>query len=278
MIQIAPTKGWVVTHSLPQNFINTAITVTANSPFADAIRAEFHRRKPKKIIETGTFEATGTTWIIHMAMYEAGITDADFITMECNHINYGKALGNINQRQMRVRAFLALSVPRWMLPTKRQIQTDCVETVRDGVFIDFYDQDRAEQYWNETANPMIPDDFLGMSMAWFGGRPDFVLMDSSGHLGKIEFDYLMTLMKGPCTIALDDTLHFKNIDSLAAAKADPRFSVIAEGPDKFGWALVRFDPVPVGFDEHAATGGKLTEHASGAAMGLIAEGAELANI
>jgi hypothetical protein len=238
----ARAKGYIVTHSLSQEQIKTAITVTSQSPFATAIIAEFKERKPRKVIETGTFEGNGTTRIIHMAALEAGVENLDFWTMECNPNSFSKALNNIVTNKLNVRALFGVSVPRRILPSQAEIQKICVDTVYDGVFIDHFDHNRAEMYFRESNNPFGPDDLLGLVLDHFQNRPDFVLLDSAGHMGFIEFQYLLSKLQGPCTIACDDTGHFKHYKSLLTMKSDPRFKVLAEGTDKFGWAVSRFEP------------------------------------
>ena len=81
--------------------------------------------------------------------------------------------------------------------------------------------------------------------AW-NGKPDFVLLDSAGHMGIIEFDYFLSLVRGPCTLMLDDTRHVKHHPSLQRMKADPRFVIELESPEKFGFVLASFHPKRTG--------------------------------
>jgi hypothetical protein len=45
-------------------------------------------------------------------------------------------------------------------------------------------------------------------------------------------------------IALDDTLHVKHRESLRRIKADPRFTLLEESKEKFGWVTAEFTPRP----------------------------------
>ena len=235
---IKHNPSWIITHSLPASFLGSdATAVSREGGFAGAIRRAIHEYRPKRIFESGTYMAQGTTAIIAESV---GNATADFVTVEANNIHYGHALGNIMRDGMNVRALLGLSLPRKLLPTLTQIQADCVDHVEDGVYIDFYDYERAQKYWEEGCRPAVPDDLMGLVLAAWEGRPDFVLLDSAGHLGWIEFQYALSMITCPCTIALDDVNHWKHYRSWKFIKNDPRFTVLAEGSDKFGWGIARF--------------------------------------
>jgi hypothetical protein len=76
----------------------------------------------------------------------------------------------------------------------------------------------------------------------FRKPPDFVMLDSAGHLGWIEFQYLMLFLKLPCVLALDDTKHLKHYRTLAFIEKDSRFKVVARGSERFGWVVAEFQP------------------------------------
>ena len=79
-------------------------------------------------------------------------------------------------------------------------------------------------------------------MKEFDHRPDFVLLDSGGHMGYVEFRYALPLIHGPCYIALDDIYHVKHHRSFRELQNDPRFELVAVSEEKFGFCVARFTP------------------------------------
>jgi hypothetical protein len=80
-------------------------------------------------------------------------------------------------------------------------------------------------------------------LAHFEYQPDFVLLDSAGHLGHLEFVYTTSKLRGRCFIALDDTNHVKHYQSVLDMKQDPkRFRIVAESKEKFGFCIAEFNP------------------------------------
>jgi hypothetical protein len=86
----------------------------------------------------------------------------------------------------------------------------------------------------------VPDDLLGGCLREFGGRPDFVLLDSAGHMGHIEFAYLLSQLTGPCHIALDDIRHIKHHRSFRQIQSNPRFELLVSSNEKFGFCLANY--------------------------------------
>src|SRR5207248_1789299 len=103
-------------------------------------------------------------------------------------------------------------------------------------------ENRADLYHRETDFPGVQDDMLGRCIKECNGRPDFVLLDSAGHIGYQEFSYLVKLLEGPCVIALDDVYHIKHHKSLQQIQSDPRFNILALSREKFGFCFVEFSP------------------------------------
>jgi hypothetical protein len=217
--------------------------VPADSQFARCVRDLFSRIRPTRIIETGTYLGTGTTSIIASAIRDLGIDDARFISIEVNPRNLERACINLLCAGLEVELVNALSVPRALLPTIQQIENELVENVvADGLIVDHEQHDRARLYFGETNFDQLPDDALGHAIRQFDGRPDFLLLDSGGHMGWIEFRYALELLKGPCHIALDDIYHVKHHRSFELIKHDARFRLLAASEEKFGFCIARFDP------------------------------------
>ena len=217
--------------------------IDAGSHFARCIRDTFAKLRPKRIIETGTYLGTGTTLVIARALRELGLEGATFYSIEVNPAHVRRAIENLARHGFVVDILNGLSVPRALLPTVKQIEDAYVRHVlADGLVVDHEEPDRARLYHRETDFPNLPDDLLGKSLATFDYRPDFVLLDSGGHLGHAEFRYAIDKLRGPCVIALDDIHHVKHYQSFRDMRADDRFDVIAASEEKFGFCIARFNP------------------------------------
>jgi hypothetical protein len=223
---------------------NKDLTIVDQSgDFATAIRLLFKQIKPTKLIETGTYRGTGTTTIIAEALRELKLHDSTFFSIEINPKNYSLALAHVEQRGYRARLLNGLSVPRDLLPTRADIDRDYVKSAVPGAqFVDHQPETRAELYFRETDFSFLPDDLLGFAMDELGNRPDFVLLDSGGHMGLIEFNYLIGRLRGPCWIALDDILHVKHARSYQQMQADPRFTIRTVSSEKFGFCIAHYTP------------------------------------
>jgi hypothetical protein len=136
-----------------------------------------------------------------------------------------------------------LSVPRRLLPTIQQIEDQLVRNVEDdGLIVDHEENDRAQLYYRETDFSDLPDDLLGDVLRRFDYRSDFILLDSGGHMGHVEFAYVIEQLRGKCYIALDDIYHVKHHRSFQQISSDRRFSLVAVSEEKFGFCIARFEP------------------------------------
>lgn len=213
------------------------------SEFARCIGELFERHRPRRIIETGTYLGTGTTGIICSTLQRLGINDAAFYSIEVNPAHYRKAVANLAARGHAPRLLNGLSVPRSLLPTREQIEQAYVNDPPPArIFVDHDERKRVDLYYRETDFPHLPDDLLSQCLGAFDGRPDFVLLDSGGHMGNVEFCYTIERLRGECLVALDDIRHVKHYRSFAQLQADPRFELLVQSPEKFGFCLARFTP------------------------------------
>jgi cephalosporin hydroxylase len=225
--------------SLKQNLTGVA----TESHLARCVRQLFAQVRPRRVIETGTYHGTGSTTIIASALRDAGIGDATFFSIEVNPHNYRKSLANLAKQNLAVSVLNGLSVPRQLLPSREQIEQHYVREVEaDGIFVDHEEAQRAMLYHKETDYPDAPDDLLGRCLKNFNCRPDFVLLDSGGHMGHVEFRYVLPLIKAPCHIALDDIYHVKHHRSFQELGDDPRFELVAVSEEKFGFCIAKFMP------------------------------------
>jgi len=217
--------------------------VLTESQFARSVRDVFAAIRPTRIIETGTYRGTGTTTIIASAIRDLCIEKAQFVSIEVNPNNVKRARENLAKVGLSVEILNGLSVPRSMLPTMEQIEQDLVKHVlADGLVVDHEEHERAELYFRETDFSGLPEDLLGQALRRFDDKPDFVLLDSGGHMGFVEFRYVIERLAGPCHIALDDIYHVKHYRSFQEIKNDSRFEVVAASEEKFGFCIARFNP------------------------------------
>lgn len=216
--------------------------VATDSEFARSLKRVFRERRPARVLETGTHLGTGTTRIIGEAIREAGLGNVQFISIEVNPEYVAQARANAAAAGIPVDIRHGLSVPRTMLPAAEQVRQEYVEKVDPAVFVDHPESVRVQTYLAETDFPGVEDDLLGKALRDWDGKPDFLLLDSAGHMGFIEYEYALTQLRGPCAIMLDDTRHVKHHRSVQRMKQDPRFTIEADSPEKFGYVLARFEP------------------------------------
>ncbi|HVT89395.1 MAG TPA: hypothetical protein VHD56_11125 [Tepidisphaeraceae bacterium] len=217
--------------------------IDTQGQFARSIQSLFEKIRPRKIIETGTYRGTGTTAVIANALRELEIDDARFLSIEINPRHLAIARDNLAKAGLSVELLHGLSVPRSLLPSIEQIEQDLVKQVMaDGLIVDHEEADRARLYYNETNYADLPQDMLGQALREFDNHPDFVLLDSGGHMGYIEFRYLIDNLAGPCHIALDDVNHVKHFRSFKDICEDSRFRLVTASEEKFGFCIARFEP------------------------------------
>lgn len=214
--------------------------------FASCIKDYFEYVNPRKIMETGLYHGMGSTRIIASLIRDIPIKGADFYSIECStcHINTAKENLRIGGLLPYVSIVSGLSIPKDLLPTKEEIDARIEKTaLHAGVKLD-HEQDpkNGANYYRKETETFERDDRIGDILSLFNGKPDFVLLDSGGHIGKIEFEYLIGNLEAPCTIALDDTRHVKHFESAEIIRKDPRFTVLADNHEKFGSMLVKFTP------------------------------------
>ena len=229
------------------------MAVDQHSEFSRVLFELFVRIRPQKLIETGTYLGKGTTLIIARALQNAGLDGAEFHTIEVNPIHYAQALGNLDQAGLlnRVTLHHGLSIPREDLPNAEATRNSTIEGLEGlEIFVDHPQESRVVRYLQETSH-RCEDDLLGQVLVGFDGKPDFVLLDSAGHMGYQEFCHLMRHVRGNFYLMLDDVNHLKHYRTVQQIRKDPRFSLEIESPEKFGFALAyfRFDPTQSEFVE-----------------------------
>ncbi|MBF0344193.1 MAG: hypothetical protein HQL06_08175 [Nitrospirae bacterium] len=219
--------------------------IGASSDYAKHIGRLFKELRPHMIIETGTYLGLGSTTIIASTIKELAIEDCVFYSIEVNPHHHKIAVENLTKNGLidLVTPVNGLSLPRNLLPDIDEIEDRFVRNLEFGdIFVDHKEEERARLYFQEANFEGVPDDLLGKYLSEFDYKPDFLMLDSAGHLGFIEFNYVVSMLKGPCVFALDDVYHVKHYKSFLAVRSDKRFEIIMESKEKFGFCTVRFSP------------------------------------
>ena len=210
------------------------------SGFAAALADAIRTLKPRKLLETGTFYGDGSTRIIADALEEGGVADYEFYTIEVNPVRATGARKNLANTEVIVEN--GLTVRRDMLPDFNEIGICCAQAEQLGMTVDYDEEERRQRYFKETDFCEVPEGMLATVLDRFEGRPDFVLLDSAGHMGYLEFQYLLEHLKGSCVLALDDIKHVKHYKSFEHILKDSRFTVLeSDTEDRFGFGIFRFD-------------------------------------
>jgi hypothetical protein len=202
--------------------------------FRDSMTAIIQERRPRSIIETGTYLGLGTTKIIAEALEG----DYQFFTIEANPYSYGEACRNLSQYP-KIRILNGYSVPQRLMPTREGLIQWLRELGSLDIYVDFQEDERIDCYMREGGHN-VPYDMLGVCMRYL--RPDLVVLDSAGHMGFIEFCYVRSLLVSPCLFVLDDTNHVKHYQSLEWIKSDPHFTLLKESDEKFGFCIAGYKP------------------------------------
>jgi hypothetical protein len=219
--------------------VNVGMTISPpeHGEFEDAIRRTVARFKPRNVIETGTYLGNGTTRVLHDALKSNG-PDFTFVTIEAQY-TYWKVASAHYRNNPEVVCLHGLSIPRSNLPTRDEIQKQFVDDETPGIYFDHPKEVRAALYMKEQETEG-PDKLLWVALGAFGFRPDLVLLDSAGHLGFLEFTYLMKLVKSPFVLVLDDVRHCKHNRTANSIVGNSFWEVIETGTERFGWLVARF--------------------------------------
>jgi len=231
----------ILVEKLPQKLAESP-SINTNGEFADALRQVIKEYDPRRLLETGTFDGLGSTAIISESINPL----ARLITIECDFSLYAKAVANTRKFGHKVDCRNGLSIPSSMLPTKDEIVkmlSECPDNLnKDYPEVQNLD-DYAIYYLDEMKRDFKEDDLIKQIVSKvFGGKLDFAILDSAGHLGWLEFACLLNFLESPCIIALDDVNHIKHYKSMEAIRSSKVFTILNEGDERYGWAIARYDP------------------------------------
>lgn len=112
-----------------------------------------------------------------------------------------------------------------------------------GMDVDPNPGQEAEFYLGEV-NYKVEDKRLGIAMLETDYRPQFVMLDSAGHLGFIEFLYLMSMVEEPFVLALDDIRHLKHWRSFEWLAKHDQFKIIDyDLEERHGFCIAEWRPL-----------------------------------
>lgn len=213
---------------------------------ASIITECFKKYTPRKIIETGTYQGLGSTKVIASLIRDLHIQDAKFYSIECNEAFLNQAKINIAAHGLMdfVTPIKGLSIPRALIPTEAQTEAKIQKALStEGVVVDHNKEvAMGAVLYSKEAQTDGQEDLLGYIIKKGCFNPDFVLLDSAGHIGSIEFEYILTLLTYPCLIALDDARHIKHFESKVMMQNDSRFKILYESNEHTGSLIAQFTP------------------------------------
>lgn len=204
--------------------------------FRKAVAELIFEREPLKILETGTFQGMGSTSLLVSALEIVGPC-YEMHTIEVNPQYYQNAVMHLSAFP-NVCVHNGLSIPKTMLPSAEETQAMIDALKGEDIYVDHAEGERIHLYQQEV-NFDGKDDLLKeiLSLDFY---PDLIMLDSAGHLGFIEFNYVLSLLKGSCVFILDDTKHIKHCQSLQFMKKDKRFNILKESDERFGFCIAEF--------------------------------------
>jgi hypothetical protein len=214
---------------IAENLVKAGVTVSDS--FKKELTKLIAEKGITKVIETGTYLGQGTTKAVLDGMMAHG-KPFHFISIEVNSVYADQARKNTG-KILGFDIWNGLSIPNSMKPTS------LTWDYPDHVIVDHQPNKRNSLYIAEL-NHNVPDDMLKRAVDFMDGKPQLVLLDSAGHIGSIEFQYLQSLTKGSYILALDDTNHVKHYHSMELIRNSPeKFEILFETSDKFGSAIIQ---------------------------------------
>ncbi len=199
----------------------------AGTAFTDKITELIKANGFKTIIETGCYLGDGTTAAINRSL----TGDERVYSVECNP----KYLDVASKKYPSIEFLLGHSVPKTMLPVSIPY-----EQYPSDIIIDHPERHRIKRYTDEVRFN-VPDEMLNTALIFCYYKPDFVILDSAGYLGFVEFKYLMSLVPDhKFYLALDDTNHIKHYLTMEYVKMHTeKFEIVWTTDEKFGSSIVK---------------------------------------
>lgn len=206
----------------------------------------------KCVVETGTFLGLGSTTMLAEA-FPTNAPPHRFVTLEANRQRWEKARDNLTRFPF-VTPVWGLSVP--LEEALAFLAADeCLSDHRrwPDVWIDdvvdplaFYSAELRGQLGGvskqDVASGYQGEDLLRLELRASAGLPVFIVLDSAGGVGFLEFSILLRELRDrPYIILLDDIDHIKHFRSAQIVHDDPRFTILGSDVDR-GWMLAQYHP------------------------------------
>lgn len=199
--------------------------MTAKGEFLTLLADLIAEHEITKVIETGTYYGTGTTMAIIDGLTRHG-KDFEFHSIEVNPMHYAVAKTNVPKLK-GVNLINGLSIPRDMI-----YEDIDYSLFPEDIIVD-HKKDRERLYRLEVAH-RVQEDVLGSLR---GFEPELIVLDSAGHIGFLEYQYVIDNYENGFYLALDDTNHIKHF--LSKKDAEEHYEKIFETDDKFGAACFK---------------------------------------
>jgi len=196
------------------------------------------------VIESGTFVGTGSTKFLAEAFCRNKFPKS-FSTIEVNFTNWLHA--NVNLLpfpfidchwgcSVNLAGALEFIKNDEMVVNHEKYQGIYIDDVEDPV--GFYTREILGQIeiikktMEDESTKMLweGEDLLGRLLEVHKTHAPLIVLDSSGGMGFLEFQWVVQKMGDfPYLMLLDDTIHIKHFRSLQYIRSSPEFSIFAEG-------------------------------------------------
>lgn len=211
--------------------------IHASESLARSFETIILAEQPKVIIETGTNDGTGSTFDIASALKKHNI-QSKFYSIECNPEFYQKANKNLRRENLLqyVELINGLSLPDNLIPSYQEL----FQRLKNPPvpIVDFLNNP-ANGYYKET-NFRVEDDILGKLLE--KNKVDLFFLDSAGHIGYEEFNYVLSKINYNTIFILDDTRHIKHHLSRKFMIDNPgKFEVLEDSTEKFGHIIAKYN-------------------------------------
>ncbi len=210
------------------------------------------------MIETGTYNGLGSTTFL-ATIFESSPHLKTFYTIEVDPYSFGEARKNL-AKFSKIQCLYGASVGlQEALAFVRQDEAILNHEKYTNIFIDntenpveFYSRELAGLLLSQKFNwrswflalrfPKRQENLLKKLITQHFENELFIVLDSAGGVGFLEFQTTMNLLKNkPFYLLLDDTHHLKHFRSLAHIQADLHFEILGLST-KNGWCLAKYTP------------------------------------
>ena len=220
-----------------------------------ALRAAVRQYRPRVVVETGTYLGTGSTRMIAEA-FTPNVPEK-FYTIEISRTHYEAARRNLAHINF-IEVLWGLSVGREQAGNFIRSDSLLWEAKQYGIEVEQPDNPVAFYLKEINADnsgvcscmgdddcypkPVAPENLLARLLSQYKARQPFIVLDSAGGIGWLEFQEVLRLQKGlPFVLFLDDVNHVKHYRSLRYVQSSPEFHMI-DYDAGHGWALAAYEP------------------------------------